>query len=429
MDLKKMPNDIPQIVREWGEEHAGRTSFSYVAVLSYAEGEVIERTFALRKYSKKGLLITEVRRRATHPNRAVYVKNLLSSIFGYIPVFVKEDRYSHSGGYSFKIFSKSDYDRWYLIKAECNFSYICLNSELLKDIPEFKYCGYQHGDVIKYLNKYRENPGLEFFGKLDLPISKALAKKAQSDTSFRKFLFTNADKVRIYGSRITMYAYNHKLSFDEADEILIKRRIAYRCIPSLRKTKVDPLRIVEYCEKNKVGASEYNDYFKAIKELKYDLTDTKNLYPKDFKAMHDLRVAEYDSYMDKLDRKKRKALYQNFAKAGEKAVAYEYSEGGFIMIAPKDISELKAEGKSLGHCVGKMGYDKKMADGQVVIMFLRLTNEPQKPFVTVEYDLKRKRLLQAHGEHNSSAPEDANVFISKWLELMKELTSEKEVKQ
>lgn len=76
-----------------------------------------------------------------------------------------------------------------------------------------------------------------------------------------------------------------------------------------------------------------------------------------------------------------------------------------------------------------MGYDKKMADGQVVIMFLRLTNEPQKPFVTIEYDLKRKILLQAYGEHNSSAPEDANVFISKWLELMKELTDEKGVKR
>lgn len=428
MNLKKISNDIPQIVREWGEEHAGKTHFSYVVVLSYIEGEIIERAFALRNYSKKGLLITEVRRRATGTDSEVLVKNLLTSMFGYIPVFEKENRYSHNGGYSFKIFSESDYDHWYSIKAECNLEYICLNSEILKDIPEFKYSGYQHGDVIKYLNEYRQNPGLEFFGKLDLPISKSLAKKAQSDTRFRKFLFTNADEVRIYGIQRTIYAYNHNLSFYEADKILTDRRIAYQVIPSLRKTNVDCLRIIEWCKKNKINTSSYNDYFEAIKEMRYDLSDTKNLYPKDFKAIHDLRIAEYDAYKEKLDRKKRKALYENFAKAGEKAVAYEYSEGGFTMIAPRDIRQLKSEGKALGHCVGKMGYDKKMADGKVVIMFLRYANNIEKPFVTVEYDLKGKRLLQAHGKGNCSAPEDAKTFISKWVELMKELTSKK-VKQ
>lgn len=348
MDLKKIPNDIPQIVREWGEEHAGKTSFSYVAVLSYAEGEVIERVFALRNYSKKGLLITEVRRRVTGENSKVFVKNLLTSMFGYIPVFEKEDRYSHSGGYSFKIFSKSDYDRWYLIKAECNFSYICLNSELLKDIPEFKYCGYQHGDVIKYLNEYRQNPSLEFFGKLDLPISKALAKKAQSDTKFRKFLFAHADEVRAYGTQATLYAYNHKCNIDEAKRTIEYKRLIYKKVPEIRNRNIDYIRVVKYCRQNKIGFSTYNDYIKAIVYLGLDLNDTKNIYPKDFNRIHDLRVAEYDSYMEKLDRKKRKALYQNFAKAGRKAVAYEYSEGDFTMIAPKDISELKAEGKSLG---------------------------------------------------------------------------------
>ena len=149
------------------------------------------------------------------------------------------------------------------------------------------------------------------------------------------------------------------------------------------------------------------------------MTDTKNIYPKDFTAMHDLRIAEYESLKAKADREKRKELYESFAKAGEKATAYEYADNEFTLVAPRDICDLKTEGAILEHCVGKMGYDKKMADEKIVIMFLRRTDDISTPFVTIEYDLKQLKLLQAYAKNNSTPPSDAMEFISKWQQIIK----------
>ena len=66
-----------------------------------------------------------------------------------------------------------------------------------------------------------------------------------------------------------------------------------------------------------------------------------------------------------------------------------------------------------------MGYDKKMADGKIVIMFLRRANDISTPYVTIEYDLKQLKLLQAYAKNNSTPPSDAMEFINKWQQIIK----------
>ena len=420
MDLTRIKNDIPSEVREWAEQNAGNTSFSFVSVISYRYKEIVERTFSARRYAKKGVLITEVQRRATGNNHTV-IKNLLfTSYSGYIPVFEKEDRYEGCGWYC-KVFEKTDFDRWYTVDAPCGFYNVCLNKDFLTKIEEFKYCGFSGGDVIKYLNEYRKNPMIEFFGKLDLPISSTLISKAQNDKQFRMYLYKYASKVRAYGPQATIYAFNHSITIPEAMTKLHNRKRALKKIPAMRGHNLDCERIIDYCNTNKVDYSNYNDYIEAVIGIGLDLNDTKNIYPKDFNAMHDLRITEYESQRAKVDRKSRKELYESFAKAGEKAKAYEYSKNGFTIIAPKDISDLVIEGKILGHCVGKMGYDKKMAEGKVVIMFCRKTQDIQSPYVTIEYDLKLHKLLQAYGKKNTKPSEETMIFINDWLAVMKKI--------
>lgn len=422
MDLSKITNTIPKEVYKWSNENAG-AHFSFVSVLSYKYGEIIERSFAIRKYAKKGTLITEVRRRATGNSTAI-VKNLLFSRFGgYIPVFEKGDRRSNNQGWNLLVFSEDDFDQWYEANLPCNFYCLCLNKELLTETEEFKYCGYSCGDVIDYLNKYRQNPMVEYFGKLDLPLSASLIAKADKDKCFKSFLTKNVSNIREYGTQATVYAYNHNMSISEASYKLNTIRKARKLIPELRGRRLNEERILDYCKENGIGYTLYNDYIKAVATLGLDLQDTKNLYPKDFTAMHNLRVAEYESFVAKVDREKRKELYDSFALAGEKATAYEYTDNGYTLVAPRDISELKTEGTALDHCVGRMGYDKKMADGKVVIMFLRQTTDIAKPFVTIEYDLHQLKLLQAYAQHNSKPSAEAMTFINKWEQAMKERMS------
>lgn len=426
MDLTKIPSTIPKEVRDWSEKHANNFSFSFVSFLSYRYGEIVERSFGTRRYAKGGVKITEVRRRATGKHDTI-VKNLLyGGMTGYIPVFESEDRYSHNS-WRCLVFSKEDFDKWYGSSAPCKFWCVCLNPELLGKVEEFKYCGYSQGDVIEYLNKYRENPTVELYGKLKLPLSSMLMKKADKDKRFRTYLYKNVDDVRRYGAHATAYAYDHGMGIREASEKILETRRAFEKIKALRKQrkKVDPCKVVEWCRENKIDFPLYNDYIAAVIGLKLDLKDTKNLYPKDFKRMHDLRIAEHESLLAKQDRVKRKELYDNFAKAGDKATAYEYSHNGYSFIAPRDVSDLKKEGGILGHCVGKNGYDKKMADGRVVIMFMRQEADPGTPFVTIEFDLKRAELLQAYGKSNSKPPFEAMVVIDEWVEIMKKMMKER----
>ncbi len=169
MDLSKITASIPREISEWGEKNATNRGFAFVGVLSYRYGEIVERTFAIRRYAKKGVLITEVRRRATGDAQPI-VKNLLfSQMGGYIPVFECEDRYSRSQGWNLKAFDKEDFDVWYEANLPLNFYTLYLNAETLTEIDEFKYCGYKCGDVIKYLNEYRQNPLVEFLANWIYP--------------------------------------------------------------------------------------------------------------------------------------------------------------------------------------------------------------------------------------------------------------------
>ncbi len=209
------------------------------------------------------------------------------------------------------------------------------------------------------------------------------------------------------------------MTIAKASEKIEKERQASKNIPALRGTKLNKERIVDYCHENSIGFRVYNDYLNAVIGIGLDLQDTKNIFPKDFNRMHDTRIAEYESLKAIIDREKRKELYESFAKAGEKATAYELSDGDYSLVAPRDICELKTEGEILEHCVGRMGYDKKMADGQIVIMFLRHSNDISTPFVTIEYDLKQLKLLQAYAKNNSTPPSDAMEFINKWQQIIK----------
>ena len=126
MDLAKIKSDIPRMVYEWGEQNAPQTCFAFVSVLLYRYGEVVERTFGMRRYAKKGVQITEVRRRATG-NNATIIRNLLFSVYsGYVPVFENKDRYA---GWGNKIFDKEDFNVWYKEDSQIGVYCVCLKKE------------------------------------------------------------------------------------------------------------------------------------------------------------------------------------------------------------------------------------------------------------------------------------------------------------
>lgn len=92
----------------------------------------------------------------------------------------------------------------------------------------------------------------------------------------------------------------------------------------------------------------------------------------------------------------------------------------FIVIIAQSPKDLIREGDTLHHCVGRMGYDQKFVREETLIFFVRNAEEPDTPFVTMEYSLSQKRVLQCYGNRNSRPNDNVMEFVNKkWLPFAK----------
>ena len=90
------------------------------------------------------------------------------------------------------------------------------------------------------------------------------------------------------------------------------------------------------------------------------------------------------------------------------------------MIAP-NVQSLLKEGKELNHCVGRMGYDKKMVNEESLIFFIREREKLDTPFVTMEYSLKNKSILQIYANKNTTPCNEVIDFALHWCKMAKKL--------
>ena len=86
-----------------------------------------------------------------------------------------------------------------------------------------------------------------------------------------------------------------------------------------------------------------------------------------------------------------------------------------MIVIAKTPTELVEEGNALTHCVGRMNYDQKMAREETLIFFVRKKDAPDVPFVTLEYSLSKKVILQCYGDHDSRPPKEVSSFVNRWL--------------
>ena len=143
----------------------------------------------------------------------------------------------------------------------------------------------------------------------------------------------------------------------------------------------------------------------------------KNAFPHDFKHWHDIRIDECASQKTVIDRRKRIKLFKEFRTVAQKYLSLQFNENAnFAVLIAQSPAELVNEGKKLKHCVGKMGYDQRFAREENLIFFIRKANDPTKPYVTVEYSIKRKSVLQCYGYNDKMPKQQVLDFVNKqWL--------------
>lgn len=352
--------------------------------------------------------------------------------------FIKDIFYAYMGGYRVGWFNEglSRYEKWYegygwdtaMDKYFEPFGEI-LNAEFILTLPAYRYSAvdrYRRTDIFRYLRLYEKYPQAEMLVKFGLDryaTSKQILSKVGKDKGFRSWLIRNRDALaRDYhyvGTLLKAYRTGEnprKVQQMEADR---KRFIAsgdYRELKTMFGRN-ETERLFAYIWAQDTNLSSYNDYVKACLYLGLDMTLPKNRFPHDFGRWHDIRIDEYRTAKAMKDEEERKELYEKFALIAEKYLPMQQdTKDAFVVVIARSPADLIREGDVLHHCVGRMNYDQRFIREESLIFFIRNRETPDVPFVTVEYSLKNRKILQCYGDHDTKPDEAVLRFVhKKWL--------------
>ena len=434
--IKPIPKTIIAAIKREDKKHyktpcGNSRCYSYLATW---HKELVKVTVAVKHYKEKWYC----KQVAVHGLRSenALVKDIeYFTIAGYV-----------IGWHDIKACSRKKYWEdgiWY----SCNGKYFdlyapCVNLDYLERFPEYQYSEYKNAhykEILSYLRLYEQFPEAEYLVKSELKYyatSTTILKKMRKDKSFHKWLVAHKDNDMIAGKyycNAILHAYANNVPIKQADMLEYRKRHLIadyhgKDIVKLaiqKGVKGEYERFFAYLDKHDISNYLYLDYIRACNFLNLDCHDDKIRSPKDFHRWHDIRIEErrvIEEEQERLRQEKAKKEQEKLVKAFLKAAKKYLPLAGFnkdkdyaIFIAQSP-AELVKEGNALSHCVGHNGYDKKMAKQETLIFFVRKIEELDKPFVTLEYSLKSKKVLQCYAYKNTKPEEKVLEFVNKkWL--------------
>lgn len=421
-DIKPIPKYIQNLIERQDKQDFKKPcgATRYYAYMSRFKKEIIKITVAVKHYKGKRYY----KQVAVH---GINAKNC----------FVRDMIFYFIGGYNVGWFSEGiqkyekwyEDNNWYLADDKCFDPYApIVNREYILKFSEYKYSAvteYKYMDVFKYLRLYEQYPQAELlvkFGLSNLATKKQILRKVSKDKPFRKWLINNRAELSnggVYISTILLaYKTGKQLSTTQRFIEFKKKLIADKNLEAFQIVfKNDLERIFKYLDKNNIDLGSYYDYCNACEYIGLDMTQDKNLYPHDFKRWHDIRIDEYQTAKATADEQSRPQFYAQFAKVAEKYLPLQRElHDAYIVVIARSPADLIKESYFLDHCVGRMNYDQRMLREESLIFFVRKVAEPNTPFVTVEYSLSQKKVLQCRGEKNRQPSEQVLEFVNnKWL--------------
>lgn len=172
----------------------------------------------------------------------------------------------------------------------------------------------------------------------------------------------------------------------------------------------------------------WEDYICMARRLGMDVSKELFHKPKDLKKAHDDAVAmcggadtarragEIEGKFPGID-----VIY------AEIKGKYAYEEKRYSIIIPERIEDIIREGQALGHCLHSSDrYFERIHTRESYIVFLRRTEEPDKPYYTLEIEPDgTARQKRTAGDNQNEDLKEAEGFIRRWQqEVQKRLTEE-----
>lgn len=424
--IKPIPNYIAKRIRNKDKNGECYGRIRFYAYFAKIKGELVKITVACRNYEKQWFC-KQVAVHGVHSEQCL-VRDMEYTIMGFSVGWYDMGLTDRRSNYEDGKWYPAE-DKYYNPIAEV------VNKKYALKFAAFKYSAidkYPYIDVLKYLRTYEQYPQAEYFIKIGLQhlaTNKTLLKKTAKDKTFRKWLIHNARQLRNeygtyphFSAKVILSAYKENMTLYESHSLdrqlkELQREYAYTNTVSAVIPRKETSKLLEYMQTQKTNINSYADYIKVCTYLGLDMTLPKNRYPHDFKRWHDIRIDEYRTAKALKDAEERKEMYAKFASVVEKYLSLQRNkDDAYIAVIAKSPQDLIREGEALDHCVGRMNYDQRFIREESLIFFIRDKQSPDVPFVTVEYSLKNKKVLQCYGEHDHKPNDVVLDFVNKkWL--------------
>lgn len=141
------------------------------------------------------------------------------------------------------------------------------------------------------------------------------------------------------------------------------------------------------------------DYIRMCRQMEIPFEK----FPKDIVKLHNAVSANYRARRDAV----RKSA---FAKKCSEYSDVNMSSEEYLIRFPHSLNELIYEGSTMHHCVAS--YADRVIAGSSIIFFMRKADEPDEPYITMEFD-RKGNLVQARKSRNASINNKAETDFIK----------------
>ena len=131
--------------------------------------------------------------------------------------------------------------------------------------------------------------------------------------------------------------------------------------------------------RKRIAISEYSRYIEYADKAGWDLSDRHIYLPPVKNWSSFLEYAEKEAA--KADRIRRDKAERGINEKISASVApfmklEDIADTEYKIALPRSCDSLRAEGEAMNNCIGRMGYDRKIANGESLIVFVRLRGQP-----------------------------------------------------
>lgn len=172
----------------------------------------------------------------------------------------------------------------------------------------------------------------------------------------------------------------------------------------------------------------WKDYLSMAAKFHYKVNDEIVYRTSDLRKRHDELVKKCESKSRAIRAGELMQRFPNAEKVcNSLAKKYNYSDGRFLVVAPKGLEDILSEGDALHHCIASSDrYLERMERHESYILFLRKASKPKKPYYTMEVEPNGTvRQIRTEYDRQKSDIADAREFLKGWQkEVVKRLTEE-----